>query len=937
MRILGMGEEWKGGDVMRSPGGAQKIHIIRNAMQKWKDDPKKIVMFTDSYDVVLLGSPEQVKKEFEASGARVLFSAEAFCWPDDTLIPKYPAVENGKRFLNSGGEIFHNLNIFVTVFEGALMSGENCSIIMYRFFRHRVAAPRLEDNRHILPRFIGYAKDLYDMLSEGESLKDDDDDQLFYTLIYLDEKKRAKYGMKLDHQSHIFQNLNGALGEVELLFRGKEAYLQNTAYGTVPLVVHGNGPSKVSLNSLGNYLAKAWNPQDGCLECKENMIDLEHKDVRCVPPHFILKAEKEWPQVLIAIFIEQATPFFEEFLNRIEGLVYPKSKIHLFIHNAAEFHEKDVKEFVDQERDPAYASVKLIHALDNIKEWHAHNLAMEHAVKKDCEWVLSIESTAHLDNPYALRLLIEQNRTVLAPLMIRPYRAWSNFWGALTSDGFYARSFDYMDIIQGEKRGVWNVPYISSAYIIHRSIIKDKDRKPSYIKNLLDPDMAFCENLREKVRPIFPIPPSLVKGISMFVTNRLDWGHLVDPENFETTHLHNELFEIINNRWDWEKRYIHPNYSQSLQEDAVLSQPCPDVFWFPMVSDRYAKELIEELETFGRWSDGTNYDPRLQGSYENVPTVDIHMKQIGFEEEWLHFLREYVRPLQELAFKGYTNDDPRIEGGYENVPTVDIHLNQVGLEKQWLFFLKEYVYPLVQKAFQGYESDPPTAIMNFVVRYKPDEQPSLRPHHDSSTYTINIALNRAGVDFQGGGCRFPRYDCSVNDTKLGWLIMHPGGLTHLHEGLPVTNGTRYILVSFVDPDESELETCGDGCEDHNDLVSQVFYPTSSSSSSSSGPSSPANYSSPTNSSSPSNSSFSLNLTREEEEDYSEEDPLDYWKPPDFSRQAYGGGCQFLRYNCSIRATKRGWMLMHPGRLTHLHEGLPVTKGVRYIQISFVDP
>ena len=116
--------------------------------------------------------------------------------------------------------------------------------------------------------------------------------------------------------------------------------------------------------------------------------------------------------------------------------------------------------------------------------------------------------------------------------------------------------------------------------------------------------------------------------------------------------------------------------------------------------------------------------------------------------------------------------------------------------------------------------------------------------------------------------------------------MHPGGLTHLHEGLPVTNGTRYIMVSFVDPDESELETCGDGCEDHNDLVSQVFYPSSSSSSSSSGPSSPANYSSPTNSSSPSNSSYSLNITREEEEDYSEEDPLDYWKPPDFSRQAY---------------------------------------------------
>lgn len=36
----------------------------------------------------------------------------------------------------------------------------------------------------------------------------------------------------------------------------------------------------------------------------------------------------------------------------------------------------------------------------------------------------------------------------------------------------------------------------------------------------------------------------------------------------------------------------------------------------------------------------------------------------------------------------------------------------------------------------------------FVVRYKPDEQPSLRPHHDASTFTINIALNQVGIDYE---------------------------------------------------------------------------------------------------------------------------------------------------------------------------------------------
>ena len=52
---------------------------------------------------------------------------------------------------------------------------------------------------------------------------------------------------------------------------------------------------------------------------------------------------------------------------------------------------------------------------------------------------------------------------------------------------------------------------------------------------------------------------------------------------------------------------------------------------------------------------------------------------------------------------------------------------------------------------------------------------------------------------QGGGCRFVRYNCSVTQTRLGWTFMHPGRLTHYHEGLTVTGGTRYIMVSFIDP------------------------------------------------------------------------------------------------------------------------------------------
>ena len=56
----------------------------------------------------------------------------------------------------------------------------------------------------------------------------------------------------------------------------------------------------------------------------------------------------------------------------------------------------------------------------------------EHRVQSDsprCDYLFVVDSDVQLDNSFALKLLIEQNRAVVAPLLIRPYTAWSNFWG----------------------------------------------------------------------------------------------------------------------------------------------------------------------------------------------------------------------------------------------------------------------------------------------------------------------------------------------------------------------------------------------------------------------------------------------------------------------------------------------------------------------------
>lgn len=674
IKTLGLGEEWRGGDVARTVGGGQKVRWLKEEMAKHTEQEDLVVMFVDSYDVLLASGPVELLRKFMAFDSQVVFSAEAFCWPEWGLAERYPPVSAGKRFLNSGG-------------------------------------------------FIGFAPAIHRVVQLWK-YKDNDDDQLFYTRIYLDPGLREKFGLALDHKSKIFQNLNGAIDEVVLKFERNRVRARNVAYDTLPVVIHGNGPTKLQLNYLGNYIPNSWTYEGGCGVCDQGLLDLSETP------------EAALPWVLVGVFIEQPTPFLPQFLQRLLAWDYPYARLSLFLHNREVFHEPHVQEAWERLRG-AFASIKLVGPEEELNQGEARDMGMDICRQDpDCDYYFSMDADVALTHPGALRDLIQQNQKVIAPMVSRPRKLWSNFWGALSPEGYYARSEDYVELVQGKRIGVWNVPYISQAYLVRGETLRSELHDRSvFTMEETDPDMAFCKNVRER-------------GIFLHITNLEDFGHLLSIANYNTSRLHPDLLQIMENPLDWQEKYIHENYSRVLDGELV-EQPCPDVYWFPVLTELACDELVEEVEHYGIWSGGRHEDARLAGGYENVPTDDIHMNQIGFEREWLHFLREFIAPVTEQLYPGYYT-----------------------------------------KA---------RALLNFVVRYRPEQQPALRPHHDSSTFTINIALNSKDTDYEGGGCRFLRYNCSVTAPRKGWSLMHPGRLTHYHEGLPTTRGTRYIMVSFVDP------------------------------------------------------------------------------------------------------------------------------------------
>uniref|UniRef100_A0A672UTW4 procollagen-lysine 5-dioxygenase n=1 Tax=Strigops habroptila TaxID=2489341 RepID=A0A672UTW4_STRHB len=628
VKVLGKGEEWKGGELPNSIGGGQKVRLLKEGLESYADQEDLVVMFVECYDVIFAGSPEELLKKFQETNHKVVFAADGLIWPDKRLADKYPVVRSGKRFLNSGG-------------------------------------------------FIGYAPYINRIVQQW-NLQDNDDDQLFYTKIYVDPLARVGSNWL----SHFF--------------------LLEITY---------------SLELFGNYIPNAWTRETGCSICDLDLLDLS--------------TVTDYPRVKIGVFIEQPTPFLPKFLDRLLTLDYPKEVLSIFVHNNVTHQE------ILGKAKNIIKNIKIVGPEENLSQAEARNMGMDLCRQdKACEYYFSIDADVVLTNPKTLRILIEQNRKIIAPLVTRHGKLWSNFWGALSPDGYYARSEDYVDIVQGNRVGVWNIPYMANIYLIKGQTLRLEMKEKNYfMRDKLDPDMALCRNAREM-------------GVFMYITNRHEFGRLISTANYNTSHYNNDLWQIFENPVDWKETYINPNYSK-IFTDNIVEQPCPDVFWFPIFSDTACDELVEEMEHFGQWSGGKHQDSRISGGYENVPTDDIHMKQIGLDNEWLHFIREFIAPVTLKVFAGYYT-----------------------------------------KGF---------ALLNFVVKYSPDRQRSLRPHHDSSTFTINIALNKIGEDFQGGGCKFLRYNCSIESPRKGWSFMHPGRLTHLHEGLPILNGTRYIAVSFIDP------------------------------------------------------------------------------------------------------------------------------------------
>ncbi len=676
-KILGLGRPWKGGNMAAGPGGGQKVNLLLEELSKWdaSELASRVILFTDSYDVVMNAPPDEIMNKYEevfCNGNKynsnnreeekkknkpIVFAAECYCWPDKSLAQQYPADTAHKKFryLNSGG-------------------------------------------------FIGYASDILNEVLL--KIEDHDDDQLFYTRVFLSRQKTTQSRIMLDTECEIFQALNGAVDDMEHQIGKSRLY--NRLTKMTPCVIHGNGPeeTKRALTRFSNYLGDCgWN--------------LSYR--YCNTTHV---SDDQLRKVMVYL-PDEPSNFSGAFQLNIDKMfegMYPRDKL-LFVKGQI---------------------------TDAIEFFLTHEKGRECATFFYYDWV-------HYETPVEgsnmIRVLLDQmasnkSKRVVAPLLRdRSNPNWSNFWGDLTNTGYYKRAPDYLQIVHGERHGVWNVPYVTGMIMMSRDVIEQIPAlftaNPS-----LDMDMRICKNLRD--RNVFMWVTNENSNLNAYSYRRPDV--MVYKPDLPVGMDEITIFDYGKNSQKipdelWERKYLDPRFMVHYygnQLPALCKEPCKDAYNLPVFTKAFADEIIKAANDLGDWSDGRSdkVDPRL-GTYENVPTRDIHMHQLGFHDQWEKIVKKYIAPVVSAVYNGY---------------------NTKGIN------------------------------IAFIVKYSMDGQRDLVPHHDASVYTINVCLNR---DYTGGGCKFIRQNCVVDDKEVGEVTIHPGRLTHYHEGLAVTSGERYILVSFV--------------------------------------------------------------------------------------------------------------------------------------------
>jgi hypothetical protein len=257
--------------------------------------------------------------------------------------------------------------------------------------------------------------------------------------------------------------------------------------------------------------------------------------------------------------------------------------------------------------------------------------------------------------------------------------------------------------------------------------------------------------------------------------NVLDFGFyekmLYDKKNFT---IPQEISELVKNQMDIN------NYNNESSNFKITYKKCDD-------------SLTEKNSNFSNMVKSINVINTIDNSNNKIDIQDVFynrfIQRFSYNKlfsknvcEWLIFESEQYAK----------NNGGWTTRRHESYPTTDIPLEKIKSIFNFVLFSFSDIFNKIKKSYCFTEEVSFNIKDLFIVKYDEQMQNKLDLHHDGSFLSINILLSDT-KDFEGGGTYFN--DGLTVFLEQGDVLVHSGKVKH--SGLPVTKGTRYIMVAFV--------------------------------------------------------------------------------------------------------------------------------------------
>ncbi|KAG5279233.1 hypothetical protein AALO_G00075540 [Alosa alosa] len=243
------------------------------------------------------------------------------------------------------------------------------------------------------------------------------------------------------------------------------------------------------------------------------------------------------PRVLIALICRNSEHSLSYFLGTIERLNYPKDRIAMWVatdHNVdnttallrdwlikvqKSYHSVEWRplehpsSFQDEEGPKHWSNLRYAYVMK------LRQAALESAREMWADYFMHIDCDNLLTNPDVLWKLINENKTIIAP-MLESRAAYSNFWCGMTIQGYYKRTPAYIPIRKQARRGCFAVPMVHSTFLI--DLRKESSRELAFHPPHPEYNWAFDDII------VFAFSARMA-DVQMFVLNRETYGYFPVP------------------------------------------------------------------------------------------------------------------------------------------------------------------------------------------------------------------------------------------------------------------------------------------------------------------------------------------------------------------------------------------------------------------------